>query len=292
MSRLLKITALIAEDLKDFSDEELNNWISLIHNIRKKDINYSSNLIMNKLAKLQETIEDKTVEATLYNELLKVKDKVNDTTEYNYVQDCLQVMSAKLDIFSNPVTKGKSGEVIVENILLNAFPHAIITDVGKKSKSGDILIEIDGFKILIEVKFYKRSVPTKEIDKFKRDLECKDYDAGIFISLFSGVCNYKEIICESYKNKHYMIVPMVNCKDPIIWSVIYLIKILNVNNTEPSIRESTISSLNSLITVCTSLKRECNKHTKILNDEIKNYKENTQQTLNIIKQTISELLEK
>jgi len=282
---------LVADELKDFSDDELTNWISLIHKIRKKDVNYNSNLIMNKLSKLQRVIEDKTIERTLYDELIKVKDKVNDTTEYNYVQNCLQIMSTKLDIFSNPVTKGKSGEVIVESILRIAFPHANIIDVGKKSKSGDIMIEIDGFKILIEVKFYKRSVPTKEIDKFKRDLECKDYDAGIFISLFNGVCKYKEISCESHKNKHYMIVPMVNCKDPIIWAVMCLIKMLNINNTEPSVNEKAVSSLNNLINICSSLKRECNKHTKILNDEIKNYKKNTQQTLNTIKQNISELLE-
>lgn len=49
--------------------------------------------------------------------------------------------------------------------------------------SGDFIVEFSNFSVLIEVKNYSSSVPKIEVDKFIRDVEVKDVNAGIFISI-------------------------------------------------------------------------------------------------------------
>lgn len=83
-----------------------------------------------------------------------------------------------------PVTKGQIGENAIEDILSK---HFNVKNVSDTSKSGDLSLFIDSFKILVEVKNYNNNIPTLTIDKFYRDLTTSNCDGAIFISLNSPI---------------------------------------------------------------------------------------------------------
>ena len=68
-----------------------------------------------------------------------------------------------------------------------------IIDTAKNGKMGDFIIIINGIKILIEVKKYKKTVPSAEIDKFYRDINANgSVNGGLFISLTSNIVGIHE----------------------------------------------------------------------------------------------------
>jgi len=90
--------------------------------------------------------------------------------------------------------KGLQAENEFEDLCIKALPdNYIIENVAKKSKTGDFVIErVDEstghgkYKMLVDVKNYKHNVPSKEIEKFYRDIECnQSTDCGMLISYFS-----------------------------------------------------------------------------------------------------------
>lgn len=89
-------------------------------------------------------------------------------------------------------TPAKKGEVTVENIFKSLREHFMddsFEDVSVIGKYADILATPENTEtpILIELKDYKNTVPSKEIDKFWRDMERRGSKYGIFISMRSGI---------------------------------------------------------------------------------------------------------
>ena len=76
----------------------------------------------------------------------------------------------------NSYEKGRQAEINWMNELACFRPK----DVSKTSHSGDFLIEKDEKTIMIEIKNYKRDVPTKEVAKFEND--SKKFDGALMIS--------------------------------------------------------------------------------------------------------------
>jgi hypothetical protein len=80
-----------------------------------------------------------------------------------------------------------------------------LRDVSGKTAEGDYHFMCDP-PIIIEIKTYNRSVPTKEIDKLKRDMRVNNM-SGILLSTTSGITGYKELSWECINNNLLVIVP-------------------------------------------------------------------------------------
>ena len=89
-------------------------------------------------------------------------------------------------------TPAKKGEITVEAIFQSLQEHFMddsFEDVSRIGKYSDILATTSDTKIpvLIELKDYKGTVPSEEIEKFWRDVERRGTRYGIFVSMRSGI---------------------------------------------------------------------------------------------------------
>ena len=109
----------------------------------------------------------------------------NKETEPNYqILSEIQKIQNVLGISAN---KGNISEnMIIENIC-KYFPDAEIISTGQENGKGDIHIKIKEVGIMLEVKNYKLNVPSKEVEKFHRDLMNNEYESAILISCNSGI---------------------------------------------------------------------------------------------------------
>jgi len=89
-------------------------------------------------------------------------------------------------------TPAKKGEVSVEAIFQSFQEHFLddsFEDVSRIGKYADILASTSDIKtpVLIELKDYKGTVPSDEVDKFWRDMERRGTRYGVFVSMRSGI---------------------------------------------------------------------------------------------------------
>jgi hypothetical protein len=101
-----------------------------------------------------------------------------------------EIQKIKL-MLGGSANKGKAAEGSILASLSKFFPDTEIDDIGYESGKGDIVMNFGDFKIMIEVKNYSINVPTKEQDKFHRDLISNDYKAAIMVSCNSGIVGHK-----------------------------------------------------------------------------------------------------
>jgi len=124
-------------------------------------------------------------------------------TEVTHLSTSINSMTK---ITNNSSLKGAMGENIVLQNIESSFPEISIIDKSSKSFQSDIHFMSDP-PILIEVKTYKNNVSSKEINKFKRDIEITDMKAGILISTTSGIVGKKNLDWEIYKDAILLYIP-------------------------------------------------------------------------------------
>ena len=87
---------------------------------------------------------------------------------------------------------GKHGELEFEELVENYTRWGPLTNTSKIPHSGDLSGKIKGCSTLFEIKRYTTDVPTKEVDKFLRDMdEHPEVPLGIFISQKSNIIGKK-----------------------------------------------------------------------------------------------------
>jgi len=91
---------------------------------------------------------------------------------------------------------GEIGEEIVAKQLKDAFPADSFDVVSKSGHEADIRAMFDlgtgdSYEARIEVKLYSGDVPSKELDKFRRDLESTGVRYGLMVSLASRLTGMK-----------------------------------------------------------------------------------------------------
>ena len=96
---------------------------------------------------------------------------------------------------------GKVGEDAFETAVHKFLPSEYkIANMSKKGKSGDFKLSWTSTKtnkvysVLVDVKKYSSTVPSKEIDKFHRDINVNKVDGGMLLSLTSKICGVSKII--------------------------------------------------------------------------------------------------
>jgi hypothetical protein len=94
--------------------------------------------------------------------------------------------------------RGKIGENILIRTLEKHYPRAIVEDTSKVSNQADIHFTFPKTKesVWIEVKTYSDTVPTKEVEKFKKEMQENKIKFGIFASR-SGIARHHNIEIES-----------------------------------------------------------------------------------------------
>lgn len=95
-------------------------------------------------------------------------------------------------------TPAKKGDITVKAIydsFLEHFMDDSFEDVSKIGKYADIMATtFDDSKVLIELKDYKNDVPYTEVDKFWRDMEVRNVEYGIFISMRTRISKFSTCI--------------------------------------------------------------------------------------------------
>lgn len=122
------------------------------------------------------------------NQLDDLKLKIHDQKE---TQNCI---FNELKVFLNQykhtaAVKGSVAEFQLMQILQNLLPSDDIQDVSDQDETGDIMVtrhDVTKPKILFESKDYNKTVDTKEVAKFQRDVQ-KQRTHGIFVSQKSGI---------------------------------------------------------------------------------------------------------
>ena len=94
-------------------------------------------------------------------------------------------------------TKGDQGETMFADLLQSTFgsvPHGQpfhIEKTGKEARQGDIHMTWMKHKLMWEIKNYDYTVPTKEVQKFVRDMEeAKDVGLGVMVSLHTTITGH------------------------------------------------------------------------------------------------------
>lgn len=100
-----------------------------------------------------------------------------------------------------PAIRGQEGEnefdAIVSNLMSNRYE---LENVAKSGKAGDFNVKWRSgwtdkhYKLLVDVKNYKTTVPTKEIEKLHRDIKVNNTSGGLLVSLNSKIVGVREMV--------------------------------------------------------------------------------------------------
>ena len=160
------------------SDEVYRASLSEI--LRQKDTQYASELArmdaMNKERFSQIEVQHREAMATLKQVYTEQESKLKSQLEKTLVSSEI----------------GKHGELEFEELVENYTRWGPLTNTSKIPHSGDLSGKIKGCSTLFEIKRYTTDVPTKEVDKFLRDMdEHPEVPLGIFISQKSNIIGKK-----------------------------------------------------------------------------------------------------
>ena len=140
----------------------------------------------------------------IFQEKQKSTDEINKIRLecQDRIDDYRKQMEQFQKINQNSTLKGKKGEDLMYNILIEQFPGCQIdTHTSKEGHKGDFSLTDDTHHGMIESKNYKKNVPKNEIQKFYKDIECNnDIDYAILCSLKSGVANKPQDFTLEFKS--------------------------------------------------------------------------------------------
>jgi hypothetical protein len=159
-----------------------------------------------------------------------------------------------------PANVGKAGEVTFENIISQYMPGDYkLEDTAKQGYKGDFSLiwrsykTNKQYKILIDVKNYKTTVPQKEVDKFYRDIKLNsNYNGGLLLSLNSKIVGFSKIIefKDVYSNNNLL--PLVFVKSSQPETICEIIKLL-FHTIEIKETDDTVINKDGLITTISEL---------------------------------------
>lgn len=222
-----------------------------------KDIIHYGILFVKKLKK---KLGKENITSTINDEMdklrLETKRNINDAitnvtnTLMINTEHCIENKLSKLDPNLDKIIKsidqitkvshnsnllGAMGENIFENNFKIKYPNwEIINSAKKKTKDcADFIIKTNP-PILIELKTYNNTIPTKEIDKFKRDLLNSNLLGGILMSSKTNISRKKMYDIDILPNNSIILyVPNAGINWEIGLDIIPLfINILKINRTD------------------------------------------------------------
>jgi hypothetical protein len=234
---LLTKTTLLINDIIPKSQEKnisvieshIKNYCTAICNDTQRLIQMHSNDTNNAevISKLLETQMNKminNIQQPIYN-LLNTSEERNNSN-FNSLRDSLSVqketqqkMSSEINSFlsrykNNSQFKGDVGETNLLFMLQHIMPTDEITRVNTQTSTCDIKVKRKGNKpsILFECKEQSYSVPTDEVEKFKKDLQ-NQKSHGIMISQTSPITYKSSFEIDIINGLIHVYIP--NCENNI-----------------------------------------------------------------------------
>jgi len=199
------------EDLKNILQNNTNNNITKLIQEHSVHIQDKTKLIINEYIPKNNDIISNIVSLTE----LRLKEHLNEiktisTTnkeKQNKLEEDVNSLIHKMD---GAVGKGKVSENSLELVLNNLFPSADIINSSNTKESADYILRRENIHdIHFENKHYNTNVPTKEIKKFKRDMEINN-SSGIMLCQNFGIVSKNNFEFEIFNNNVYVYLHKVN----------------------------------------------------------------------------------
>lgn len=84
-------------------------------------------------------------------------------------------------------SKGGAAERSLDEYIVEAFPSWQLDECSAEKRRGDRVLRQGQHSVLLEVKDYSGTVPSREVDKFERDLRSNSSQVGVFLVLESNI---------------------------------------------------------------------------------------------------------
>ena len=125
--------------------------------------------------------------------------------------------------------KGKFAENFLEETIGRFFSGDNLDVTCKSAHEADMLFTSENIKILIESKFYSSVIPSKEITKFKNDMQRLNIKLGIFYSFKSSITGRKNFELEKFEKGYILYLPKLNfCTEAVVMSILFMKEINKV----------------------------------------------------------------
>lgn len=164
---------------------------------------------------------------------------------------------------------GISENIIMENIC-KYFPEAEVSSIGFESGKGDILVRISNISIMVEVKNYKLNTPTKEVDKFHRDLINNEYDASILVSINSGITGRNNKFSYDMIGNKFAVYLCNTGNDclGITWAILFIVASLKLTKSIINENENNKQLIINFVETKLKLLQECIEDNSYINNSI------------------------
>lgn len=188
-----------------------------------KDRINSNDVVLRRENQLQfENIKWGSIDATVFREGLNALNKKNRM----YIQSLDSKINELKQLLHCSSQKGKIGEHMVVEWISTAFPDYSTTLISASSFVADIRMNTDFGDMLVEVKFWNSTIPTKEVNKFKRDLASSLCECGLFISIGQAIVSHRRCMVEKIDNKYILYIPNAT-RESVVWAIIAMREIKN-----------------------------------------------------------------
>jgi hypothetical protein len=181
---------------------------------------------------------------------------------------------------SSSAARGKIGENVVLEWIRNLFPDGV-TEADARPQAMDIRLTIGVIKIYIEVKMYSRSVSSKEVDKFKRDLIQSDTRFGIFVSLGQRISKIGRVLIERVGDKYAIYLPNAT-KSSVEWAIVFS---RELNKLDES-KHVDMMLINSFLQTNEGIAANIKKHIIRMKTELKNLERDLHEQNNLMTTTL------
>lgn len=113
----------------------------------------------------------------------------------------VEVFTNLVNTGGNSSKKGKLCEILVQQDFKKAFPGIEYRDTSGIDRSGDAIITVNDYSIMVDLKDYDQNVPSSETEKLIRDLKVHDMSLGILYSVRSKISKQDCIDFQIIDNK-------------------------------------------------------------------------------------------
>ena len=297
INNLLNIGYVVSKQLNIKSnDEELHKLLEQQNLINKKEIELFQQSNKALISQLSSRIDH--LGSTINNNTSSTNNSIRQN--FDKVHDIVKDITGKTNISAH---KGQVGENYIQNILQTAYPKAMIESTVSEAHAADIHFKVQGKpQIYIESKFYSNTIPSKEIEKFKNDLERNNINLGIFISFKQKITGiYDKISIQKYGDKIVIFASQLEFNpSDIILPVEFALTlnkfsnqdITNLNDAIADKLPEIIKLTKHLDSVYTDFSRNLDtikKHKKIIIDSLDEIYSNTVETYSKMKATIEDV---
>jgi hypothetical protein len=179
----LKSSLAISEQaVKDISGKSENMFKNLLEDVKKQmSANHSQ-----EISRVEATYQRFQVNSDQQHKEAMAALKAS----YSELEDKLrkELVKATAATASASVEIGKQGEMKFEDMVEKYTKWGPLQNTSKLNHHGDRACRIRGCEAMFEVKEYSNDVPSKEVDKFKRDMEeHPDFHLGVFASMNTNI---------------------------------------------------------------------------------------------------------